>query len=80
MPTGSGMYLVLSLDSLSGSISDLTEIQTLNISNLLDARSGEAYLAELSSVSVSEFLIGELIKHSSSPKQILLRYYFGTRR
>ena len=48
------------------------------ISNLRNSHSGEDYLKRLSSVSVSECLVGALMKHLSSLKHRSMRNYLRT--
>jgi len=79
IPTnGSDMSLLLSMNSLSGTITDLTAAWISIILNLRNSHSGEDYLKRLSSVSVSEFLVGELMKRSSYLKLRSMRNRFRT--
>jgi hypothetical protein len=66
------------MNSLSDTITDLTAAWISIILNLRNSRSGEDYLKKLSSVSVSEFLVGELMKHSSFLKLRSRRNSFRT--
>jgi hypothetical protein len=72
------MSLLLSMNSLPGIITDLTAAWISIIVDLRISCSGEDCLKRLSSVSESEFLAGELMIHSSSPKQKVMRNYFTT--
>ena len=80
IPTNvSDMSLLLSMNSLSGTIIDLTEDLISILLNLRNLHSGEDYPKRLSLVSGSEFLVGELMKRSSYLKLKSMRNSFRTR-